>query len=135
MKMIEHPNSLLLHHCLQAANAGDRQTLRALWSDDIVWNVKAGPWQGEFKGPDQIFEYLADLGDFGNTGVQTEVEDVMVSHRRAAMICRSQVARGERELDARFVVIATIEDRRIHRMTSIPIDGNQVDAFMAGDAA
>ena len=26
--MIEHPNSLLLHHCLQAANAGDRQTLR-----------------------------------------------------------------------------------------------------------
>ena len=38
--MIQHPNALLVHQCLQAANAGDRQTLRALWADDIVWRVK-----------------------------------------------------------------------------------------------
>lgn len=55
--MIQHPNAFLVHQCLQAANAGDRQTLRALWADDIVWRVKgAGPWQGDIKGPDEIFE-------------------------------------------------------------------------------
>lgn len=133
--MIEHPNSLLLHHCLQAANHGDRQTLRSLWADDIVWRVQSGPRPGEFKGPDAIFEHLADLGDLGDTGVQTQVEDVMVSNRRAAVICRSQAAQGDHEFDTRFVVIATIEDRRIQRMTSVPIDGSSVEAFMEATRA
>ena len=79
--MIEHPNSLLLHHCLQAASVGDRQTLRALWADDIVWHVKGtGNMQGELKGADNIFEYLAELGELGDAGFHTEVDDVMVSH-------------------------------------------------------
>lgn len=130
--MIEHPNSLLMHHCLQAASEGDRQTLRALWSEDIVWHVMgAGPWQGEIKGADEIFEYLADLGE---TGVATEVEDIMISQRRAAVICRSQAQRGKDELDTRILVVATIEDRRISRMTSVPIDANRVEAFWTGDA-
>ena len=134
--MIEHPNSLLMHHCLQAASEGDRQTLRALWSDDIVWHVMgAGPWQGEIKGADEIFEYLADLGEFGETGVATEVEDIMISHRRAAVICRSQAQRGDDELDTRFLVVATIEDRRISRMMSVPIDASRVEAFWAGETS
>ena len=88
--MIEHPNSLLVHQCLQAANVGDRQTLKALWADDIVWHVKgAGPWQGDIKGAEDIFDYLAELGEVGTVGFHTEIEDVMVSHRRAAVICIS----------------------------------------------
>lgn len=134
--MIEHPNSLLLHHCLQAASAGDRHTLRALWADDIVWHVMgAGPHQGEIKGPDRIFEYLADLGDLGQSGVETEIEDILISSRRAAVVCRSQATRGEQELNASFLVIATIEDRRIQRMMSIPMDAKRVEAFWTSDAA
>ena len=57
--MIEHPNSLLMHHCLQAAREGDRNTLRALWAPDIVWHVKGrNPWRGEIKGVDNILDGL-----------------------------------------------------------------------------
>ena len=130
--MIEHPNSLLLHHCLQAANSGDRQTLRALWADDIVWHVKgAGPWQGEIKGADAIFEYLADLGEVGSVGFHTEVEDVMVSPRRAAGICHSNAEVGERALDASFLFIATIVDRRIQEVVTVPMDPDRVQEFWA----
>lgn len=128
--MIEHPNSLLLHHCLQAANLGDRQTLRALWADDIVWHVKgAGPWHGEIKGADNIFEYLAELGDVGSVGFHSEIEDVLVSNRRAAVICHSTASMGNRELDAGYLVIASIVDRRIQSVTTVPIDADRVQDF------
>ena len=128
--MIEHPNSLLLHQCLQAAHAGDRQTLRALWADDIVWHVKgAGPWQGEIKGPEQIFDYLADLGEVGEAGFHTEFDDVMISNHGAAVICHSRAAIGDRELDASFVVIAKIAGRRVQEVMTVPMDPERVSEF------
>ncbi len=128
--MIDHPNSLLLHQCLQAASDGDRQTLRALWADDIIWHVKdASPWQGEIKGPEDIFDYLADLGEVGSTGFHTEVEDVMVSNRRAAAICHSSAEMGDRAIDTSFLFIATIIDRRIQEVVTVPMDPDRVEAF------
>ena len=130
--MIEHPNSLLMHHCLQAANDGDRQTLRALWAPDIVWHIKgAGPWQGDIKGADNVLEHLAMLGNFGLAGLHTEVEDVMVSSQRASMLCHASAEIGERVLDADFLVIAEIIGRRIQSITSVPVDADRVAAFWA----
>ena len=128
--MFEHPNSLLLHQCLQAANAGDRQTLRALWADDIVWHVKgASPWQGEIKGPENIFEYLADLGEVGTVGFNTEFDDVMVSNRSASVICHSRAEMGDRRLDASFLLIAKIVDRRIREVMTVPIEPERFAEF------
>lgn len=128
--MIEHPNSLLMQHCLQAANDGDGQTLRALWAPDIVCHIKgAGPWQGDIKGADNVLEYLAMLGSFGLAGLHTKVEDVMVSSQRASMLCHASAEIGERVLDADFLVIAEIIDRRIQSITSVPIDPDGVAAF------
>jgi hypothetical protein len=128
--MIEHPNSLLVHHCLQAANEGDRQTLRALWAPDIVWHVKgASPWQGDIKGADNVLEHLATIGSIGLTGVRTEVEDVMVSNERASMICHTHAEIGDRILDADFLVIADIFSRRIQSITSVPIDPDRLAEF------
>ena len=132
--MFEHPNSLLLHHCLQAANAGDRQTLRALWADDIVWHVKGtGPWQGEIKGAENVFDYLADLGEVGTVGFHTEFDDVMVSSRSASVICHSRAEIGNKHLDASFLFIAKIVDRRISEVTTVPIDPERVSEFWSED--
>lgn len=128
--MIEHPNSLLMHHCLQAANEGDRQTLRALWAPDIVWHIKGtGPWQGDIKGADNVLEHLAMLGRLGLAGLHTKVEDVMVSNQRASMICHTSAEIGDRVLDANFLVIAEIVSRRIQSITSVPIDPDRVAEF------
>jgi len=128
--MIEHPNALLVHQCLQAANAGDRQTLRALWADDILWRVKgAGPWQGDIKGPDEIFEYLASLGEVGQVGFSTAVEDVMVSNTRAAVLCQGKASLGDRTLDASYLLIATVVSRRIQEIVTVPLDPERVAEF------
>ncbi len=130
--MIEHPNSLLVHHCLQAANEGDRQTLSALWAPDIVWHLKGnGPLQGDIKGADNVFEFLAQIGNVGRLGVQADVEDVLVSNRRAAVICHAYAELGDRVLDADFLVIAEITSRRIQKLTTVPIDPDRVLEFWA----
>lgn len=128
--MIQHPNALLVHQCLQAANAGDRQTLRALWADDIVWHVKgAGPWEGDIKGPDEIFEYLASLGDVGQVGFHTRVEDVMVSNTHASVLCQANAQLGDRTLDASYLLVATIIAGRIQEIVTVPIDVDRVAEF------
>lgn len=130
LEMIQHPNALLVHQCLQAANVGDRQTLRALWADDIVWRVKgAGPWQGDIKGPDEIFDFLATLGEVGQVGFNTAVEDVMVSNSRAAVLCQANAQLGDRVLDASYLLIATIVSRRIQEIVTVPLDPERVAEF------
>lgn len=128
--MIEHPNALLVHHCLQAANEGDRFTLRRLWAPDIVWHIKGGsPWKYDIKGADEILEHLAKIGSFGTSGIRTEVNDVMVSNERASMICHVYAEVGDRVLDADFLVITDIIGRRIQAITSVPIDPDRVTDF------
>lgn len=128
--MIQHPNAFLVHQCLQAANAGDRQTLRALWADDIIWRVKgAGPWHGDIKGPDEIFEFLASLGDVGQVGFNTSVEDVMVSNTRASVLCQSKAHMGDRVLEAGFLLVATIASGRVQEITTVPLDPERVAEF------
>ncbi len=128
--MIEHPNSLLVHHCLQAANAGDRHTLRALWAPDIVWHIKgAGPWQGDIKGADTVLEHLAKVGSFGALGLHTSIQDVMISDQRASMICHTYAEVGDRVLDVDFLVITDILNGRMQTITSVPIDPDRLAEF------
>ena len=125
--MIEHPNSLLMHHCLQAANEGDRHTLLALWAPDIVLHVRGmSTYRDDIKGPDDILDYLSKMGGVGVTGLKIEVDDVMVSSERAAMICHTYAELDDRTIDADFVVIAEILGRRIQKITTVPMDPDRV---------
>ncbi len=129
-EMIEHPNSFLVHQCLQAVSSGDTETLRALWAEDIVWHVKGkSPWQGEIRGPDAIFEYLAQLGEMGSGDYNIEVEDVMIGEERAAISLTVTASSEGRALEARMILLARIAGRRIHEVITLPIDADRVESF------
>ena len=128
--MIEHPNSFLVHQCLQAVSNGDTETLRALWADDIVWQVHgASPWKGEINGPDAIFEYLAQLGEVGTDGYHIDVEDIMIGEERAAIVFSIKVTIDDRTLDEEFVMLARLVGRRVHEVITAPIDAERVSEF------
>jgi len=132
--MIEHPNSLLIHQCLQAVTDGDTDTLRALWDENIVFHVAgASPWHGEIKGVEAVFEYLAVVGEAGSS-VDTSIGDVMVSNHRASLICHVKAQAGSRTLDTEYVLIARIGRRRIQEVWSIPLEPERVAAFWEAEA-
>jgi ketosteroid isomerase-like protein len=134
--MIEHPNSFLVHQCLQAVNSGDTSTLRALWADDIVWQVKgASPWHGEYKGPDAIFEHLAQLGDFGSDDYHVDIEDVMIGEERAAIAFSIRSRFGEHAFESSFILLARIAGRRIHEVITAPVDADRLAAFWNAEAS
>ncbi len=128
--MSQHPNALLVHQCLHAVSEGDRQTLRALWAEDITWTVKGeSPWKGEIKGLDEICEYLASLGEVGGTGFNLDVEDVMVSNTSAAVVVKGHAEVGDDVLNASYLVMAQIVSRKIQEVVTIPIDAENVAEF------
>lgn len=127
--MIEHPNSLLVHQCLQAVQRGDTETLRALWAEDIVWHVQgASPWHGDIQGVDAVFEYLAQVGEIGS-GYSTSIDDVMVSNERVAVICHIKAELGGRTLDTQFVLICRVAHRRVQEIISLPLTPDRVAEF------
>jgi len=133
--MIRHPHSLLLHQCIQATQRGDAETLRALWAEDIVWRVQgASPWHGEMRGADAICEYLAQMGEIGS-GYDISIEDVLVSHERAAVLCHIKAEIDGRTLDADYVLICRIEHRRVQEVDSIPLTPDQVAEFWEESAS
>jgi ketosteroid isomerase-like protein len=128
--MIEHPNSFLVHQCLQAVSSGDTATLRALWAEDIVWHVTSkSPWQGEIRGPDAIFEYLAQLGEMGSGDYNFEVDDVMIGEERAAISLTVTSSVENRDHEASIILLARIAGRRVHEIIAIPIDTDRAQSF------
>lgn len=128
--MNQHPNALLVHQCLQAMSEGDRQTLRDLWADDITWTVKGeSPWKGEIKGPDEVCEYLASLGEVGRIGFNLDVSDVMVSNTSAAIVLQGHAEVGDDVLNASYLVMAQIVRRKVQEVVTIPIDAEHVAEF------
>jgi ketosteroid isomerase-like protein len=128
--MIEHQNSFLVHQCLQAISTGDTETLRALWAEDIVWQTKGpSPWQGELKGPDEIFDFLAQLGEAGSDGYEIDIEDVMIGEERATIVLNIKASREGRHLDTNFVLLARIVGRRVEEVITIPIDAEHIEDF------
>ncbi|HKK52845.1 MAG TPA: nuclear transport factor 2 family protein [Myxococcota bacterium] len=127
--MIEHANSLLVYQCIQAVQRGDSETLRALWADDIVWHVQgASPWHGPLRGPDAILEYLAQTGEIGS-GYDTSIDDVLISHDRAAILCHVKAELDGRLLETDSVLICRIEHRRIQEVVSTPLAPERVAEF------
>lgn len=127
--MIENPVSLLIYQCLQALQRGDAETLRALWAEDIVWRVQgASPWQGEIRGVEAVFEYLAQIGETGS-GYDTSIDDVLVSNERAAVLCHIKTEIDGNTLEADYILICRVEHRRIQEVDSIPMTPDRVAEF------
>lgn len=127
--MIDHPNSLLARQSWDAVAESDVETLRALWSEDIVWHVTANNrWHGDHVGMEEVLEYLAQIGDAGDT-YDSSLDDVLVSSDRIAMISSVKTRRGSRELETTYMLLARVRDGQIVEMWTLPFEPVKSDAF------
>jgi len=127
--MIDHPNSRLAHQAWQAVADSDVETLKALWSPDIVWHVTANnQWHGDHIGHENVLEYLAQVGESGDT-YDANLEDVLVSDERIAMVCSVKTRRGEHELESSFMLFSRVQNGQIAEVWSLSFDPVTVDAF------
>ena len=127
----EHPNALLIRQSWLAVAHSDIETLMAIWDDDIVWHVTGNnPWKGDHVGHDAVFEYLAQVGESGET-YDTTLTSVFANDDYAALVCHVSTKRGDRILEVDQVLLGRFENKRVREIWTLSLDPSAVDRFWA----
>lgn len=127
--MSEHPNARLARTAWQAAAAGDTETLRRVCAPDLVWHASGrGPRSGSHRGLDQVFAYLAAIGDSADR-FDSRLDHILVGGDRVAILFQVTGRRGDRPLDTGFILIFRIAEGRIAEIWAVPRDQYAVDEF------
>ncbi len=126
---MDHPNRALAERAWQAVASSDVDTLRELWTPDIVWHVTTdNPWTGDHVGTDAILDYLADVGEAGEA-YDASIEDVLVSDHHVLLLYRVRARRGRRSIDTGQCLLARIEGDQMAEVWTLPLDPAAFDEF------
>jgi ketosteroid isomerase-like protein len=126
---MNHPNRKIAEQAWEAVATSDVAALRELWAEDIVWHVTArNPWMGDHVGADAVLEYLAQVGEAGET-YDSSLEDVLVSDDRALLVCQVSARRGGRRVDTWQCMLARIAGGKIAEVWTLPLEPNALAAF------
>ncbi len=127
--MNEHPNALLIRQSWLAVAHSDVDTLKELWSPDIVWHVTGeNPWKGDHSGVDAVLEYLASVGEMGESYDMT-LTDVMAGNEYAALLAHVTTKRAGVAIEVDQVLLARIEKRRIVEAWTLSLDPDLIRKF------
>ena len=127
--MSGHPYAKLARSAWEAAAAGDTEALRRLCTPDLLWHASGrGPRSGVHRGLEQVFVYLAAIGDAAER-FDSQLERVLVGDDRVAVLFHVVGRRGSRTLDTDFILLFRIEDERIAEIWAVPRDQYAVDEF------
>jgi ketosteroid isomerase-like protein len=115
----------------QAVSSGDVAALETFCRQDLVWHASGrSVHAGDHRGRDAVLGYLAGVGEDVER-FDLELEDVLVGDTGAVMVMRARGRRGERVLDAVYLVRLRFDEGRIAEVWSVALDQPAVDAFWA----
>jgi ketosteroid isomerase-like protein len=114
-----------------ASARGDADALRAGYAPDAVLRAYGGPVSpraGEFKGIEEILDYLASAGETVDD-LRSDILEIYTSDGGVVLRYRTVATRGDKHLDMQYLYIAAIEAGRIVRATLVPTDQRRNDEF------
>ena len=127
----EHPNLSLMRRLWEASARGDAEALSVGYAPDAVLRAYGGPVSprtGEYKGIDEILDYLASAGETVDD-LSSEMLEMYTSDGGVVVRYRTLATRGDQHLDMQYLYIAAIEAGRIVRATLVPMDQRRNDEF------
>ena len=125
-------NEALVRRIFDAFASKRSLALRHVFADDAVWTVPGeGVMAGVYRGPEQIFRFLASLPKETGGTYSSRLIDVLVSGDRAAALYRASGEREGRRLDLDQVLLFTIEDGLVREVLALPADPAAFESFWA----
>jgi ketosteroid isomerase-like protein len=112
----------------------DRQAISDYFAEDVVWHVAGShALSGDYKGRENVLDYLARSQALTEGTLTLEPVDVMSSDDHIALFVRVTGERRGRRLDVELLeVFKVAADGRWSEFWSMADDQAQVDAFWAG---
>lgn len=92
--MDEHPNATAYRRTADAFRAGDRESLRGLIDDDVVWHVPGeNRLSGDVRGRDALFEWFDRLRAVTGGTFALEEHDVLANDKHVVVLSRMSAVR------------------------------------------
>lgn len=125
----EHPNLLVAQGLWSSAAEGDAEKLRGFLANDVIWtSVGHNPLSGERRGPEEVLDYLALVGETADDFV-SRLDDIFVSSEGAVVTYRVEARRGERRLEMEFLLILRIHAGKVANALMVAADQYANDEF------
>jgi ketosteroid isomerase-like protein len=86
---------------------------------------------GEYRGREEIFRFLARLPKETDGTYRSELEDVLTSDERAAVLYRASGTRRGRTLEIDQVLLFRIQDGLVREVLALPSDPEAFEEFWA----
>jgi uncharacterized protein len=127
-----HPNEQLVRRSYEAFAAGDLDTVRGLFAEDIVWHVPGrSSLAGDHEGRDAVLGLFGRLFELSGGTFSVEVHDAVANDEHGAAIFTCSAEREGRSLRDRQVSVYRISDGTFTEAWSHPGDLYAFDTFFA----
>jgi ketosteroid isomerase-like protein len=125
-----HPNERLLREEYRARANRDDRSLADVFADDIVWHVPGkNAIAGEYRGKDQVMEYVRRRRALVDDTFEVTVEDVLANDEHGMVIARGSAMRDGERLEWRAHGLYRFERGRIAECWVVPEDQHAFDAI------
>jgi ketosteroid isomerase-like protein len=125
----EHPHVTITKALWAAVAEGDPELVRDYLADEVVWQVQGTHLHsGEFRGPDQVLDYLARLGEAADDLV-SDLESIYWNDLGTVVWYRVSARREPKRLELDFLLQLWIEDGLVTRGRVVPTDQHRNDLF------
>jgi ketosteroid isomerase-like protein len=122
----------LLRKGYDAFAAGDLDTIRGLFDDNIVWHIGGrSPLAGDYKGVDEVFGFFAKLAELAGGTFKVELHDVLSNGEHTVALARNTGEREGRRLDDNNVAVYHVTDGKVTEAWFHPGDAYATDEFFS----
>ncbi|HYZ91937.1 MAG TPA: nuclear transport factor 2 family protein [Actinomycetota bacterium] len=128
--MADHPNVQRLRDGYAAFARGDLDTVKELWTDDVVWHVGGqSPLAGDYKGQDEIIAFFGKTFEQTGGTLQIDLHDVLGNDEHAVALVTLKAKRDGKSLEMNAVHVFELRDGKTAEFWAFNEDDRRADEF------
>jgi len=128
--MAEHSNVDLLRRGYDAFATGDMDTLRDLFSENIVWHVPGSNiLSGDYEGRDAVFGFFGKLMEETGGNFRQEVHDILANDTHGVVLVDAHAERAGKTFDTHSVHVMHLENGQTTEFWNFIEDTTKADEF------
>jgi uncharacterized protein len=125
-----HPNEELMRKGYAAFAAGDLDTVRSLFSDDIVWHAPGrNLLSGDYVGADAVLGSFAKTFELTQGSFRIDIHDMVVNDDHVVALVKATADRNGKHLEDNSVQVWHVKDGKATEQWLYPGDPYAADEF------
>lgn len=126
-----HANAQIMKRAYDAFNSGDMDTLREIFSPEIVGHVPGkSSISGDYKGVDEVFGLFGKLVELTAGNYKAEVHDILATDEHAVVLSKTTGSRPDGMThQANSVEVFHLSDGKVTEFWTLEEDQYRADEF------